>query len=178
MSDANEYESRLWRLLEGHKLTDLSQFHRRGFFDEVPLFSRESDLHFLPRDENEATKVLLRFALKFLQSVVAYERHPGGYFAAVTVWDFSDEPIVPNLFVWCDAVRGLEEKLALTVTKTPFAKRIKKQVPGLNLGASFDVLEDTSTVPDTPRVFIAPARSPYSGFASLDHFRKPVRAAK
>lgn len=127
---------------------------------------------------NEATKVLLRFALKFLQSVVAYERHPGGYFAAVIVWDFSDEPIVPNLFVWCDAVRGLKEKLALKATKTPFAERIKKWVAELSLGSPFDVLEDTSTVPDTSRVFIAPARPPYSGFASLGRFRMPVRAAK
>ena len=178
MSDANGYESRLWRLLEEQKLADLSQFHRRGFFDEVPLYSRESDIQFLPHDENEATKVLLGFALKFLQSVVAYERHPAGYFAAVTVWDFSDDPIVPNLFVWCDTVRGLEEKLALKATKTRFAKRIKKLVPGLGLGDPFDILEDTSTVPDTPRVVYLPARLPYPGFASLDHFRRPMRAAK
>jgi hypothetical protein len=46
------------------KLADLSQFHRRGAFDEVPLFSRECDITFLPQEGNGASEILLRFALK------------------------------------------------------------------------------------------------------------------
>ena len=88
MIDTDNYESRLWRLLEKGKLADLSQFHRPGFFDEVPLYSRESDVDFLPDDET-ANEVLLGFALKFLKSVIAYEQHRSGYFAAITVCDFT-----------------------------------------------------------------------------------------
>ena len=47
MNNGNNYESRLWGLLEEEKLADLSQFHQRGFFDEVPLYSREADIDFL-----------------------------------------------------------------------------------------------------------------------------------
>src|SRR5436190_537834 len=46
----------------------------------------------------------------------------------------------------------------------------------LRLGESLDVLEDTATSPETPRIFIAPARAPYPGFAVLDDFRQPVIA--
>src|SRR5437762_4130479 len=88
-NNANDYESRLWRLLEKEKLADLSQFHRHGFFDEVPLYSRESDISFLPGDKDEASAILLRFALKYLKSVVAYEEHQTGYFAAITVSSLS-----------------------------------------------------------------------------------------
>jgi hypothetical protein len=178
MSDINNYESRLWELLEAKKLADLSQFHRPGFFDEVPLYSRASDVDFLPRDENEANRVLLRFAVKYLKSVVAYEPHRTGYVAAITVWSFSDSPIVPNLFVWCGALRELKKKLALKVVATPFGKHLKKLVPRLNLGDHLEVLEQTSTVPDTIRVFIAPAKPPYHGFVTLDHFRRPARATR
>ena len=178
MSDINNYESRLWRLLEAKKLADLSQFHRPGFFDEVPLYSRASDVDFLPRDENEANGILLRFAVKFLKSVVAYEPHRTGYVAAITVWSFSDSPIVPNLFVWCGPLRELKKKLALKVVATPFGKRLKKLIPTLNLAERVEVLEQASAEPDTIRVFIGPARPPYQGFVTLDRFRRPARAAK
>jgi hypothetical protein len=178
MSDINNYESRLWRLLEEKKLADLSQFHQRGFFDEVPLYSRASDVDFLPDNENEANGVLLRFALKYLKSVVAHEPHRTGYVAAITVWSFSDSPIIPNLFIWCGAPRELKKKLALKAVATPFGKRLKKLVPRLIAGDQLEVLEQTSTVPDAIRVFIAPARAPYRGFVTLDRFRRPARASK
>ncbi len=171
MNKINSYESRLWNLLEEEKLADLSQFHQRGFFDEVPLYSRESDIDFLPGGANAASEILLRFALKFLKSVVAYEEHRTGYFAAVTIWGFSDAPLVPNLFVWCGAVRELVNKLTLNDVKTPFGKQIKRLVPRLRLSDQFEVLEDTSTNPDAARVFIAPAQPPYQGFMSLGTLR-------
>src|SRR5437867_1337302 len=95
----NHYEHRLWKLLEKEKLTDLSQFHADGTFDEVPLFSRESDIDFLPGNHAAASEILLRFALKFLNAVIAYEDHPAGYFAAITIWSGSADLVIPNLFV-------------------------------------------------------------------------------
>src|SRR5439155_22935048 len=88
----SQYENRLWKILEKEQLADLSQFHQRGVFDEFPLFSRESDIDFLLKEEGAAAgEVLLRFALKFLKAVIAYEEHRAGYFAAVTVWiNFAD----------------------------------------------------------------------------------------
>jgi hypothetical protein len=160
----NHNETRLWRLLEKEKLTDLSQFHEDGSFDEVPLFSRESDIEFLRREDDGASEVLLRFALKFLKSVIAYEEHPTGYFAAITVWSLPTDPLVPNLFVWCGDVRDLKEKLGLDAATTSFAKQIKKLVPKLGLGEKFEIREDTSTIPDATRVFIAPERPTYHGF--------------
>jgi hypothetical protein len=178
MIDISNTESRLWKLLEKEHLTDLSQFHQPGFFDEVPLYSRQSDVDFLPDDKNEANEILLRFALKFLKSVVAYEQHRTGYFAAITVWNFSDALLVPNLFVWCDALRGLKEKLTLQAVATSFGKEMKRLTPKLDRRQLFDVLEDASTLPETTRVFIALAQPPYSGLATLDSFRKLARTAK
>ena len=110
----------------------------------------------------------MEFALKFLKSVIAFEQHRGGYFSAITLWDFSDARFVPNLFVWCRAVRGLKEKLPLKQIKKPFSKRIMKLVSNLRLGDKFNVLEDSMTDPDTTRVFISLMVKPYEGFVTLD----------
>jgi hypothetical protein len=174
MRNGNHYESRLWKLLEQENLADLSQFHQRGFFDEVPLYSRSSDIDFLAGK----SEILLTFALKFLQSVIAYERHEKGYFAAITIWDFPAHPVVPNLFVWCDKPRALKAKLVLGSVRTPFAKRMRKLLGRSGFAEFFRILEDTSTTPEATRVFIAPARPPYTGFARLSAFRKPAVAAK
>jgi hypothetical protein len=178
MNDTSNYESRLWKLLEEKKLADLSQFHQQGFFDEVPLYSRESDVAFLPDDDNEANEILLRFALKFLKSVIAYEQHAPGYVAAITLWDYSDARFVPNLFVWHAPLRELKEKLVLKAVTTPFGKKIKKLSPRLKLRNQFEVLEDHSTVPDATRVFLGPVQPPYRGFVTLDRFRRPERVSK
>jgi hypothetical protein len=177
MKNTNSYESQLWNLLEEEKLADLSQFHQRGFFDEVPLYSQESAIDFLPHETNEASEILLRFALKFLKSVVAYEEHRTGYFAAITVWSLSVDPLVPHLFVWCGAVRELEDKLILNEVKTSFGKQMKRLVSKLRLSDHFEVLEDISTMPDATRVFIAPARPPYQGYAPLHIFRRPANVS-
>lgn len=178
MNPPNHDESRLWRLLEEKGLADLSQFHRRGFFDEIPLYTRRSEVDFLPSDEGEANAILLRFALKFLRAVVAYEPHRTGYFAAVTIWGFADVRLVPNLFVWCDGPRMSATMPVLKSVRTPFGKQIKKLIPRRNPGDSFEVLEETSTVPDAVRVFVAPAEPPYPGFVTLERFRGPARASK
>ena len=172
----SQYENQLWKLLEKEKLADLSQFHHRGF-DEVPLFSRESEIEFLLKEDG-ANEILLQFALKFLRAVIAYERHDTGYFAAITFWSISAEPLVPNLFVWCGDVRDLKKKLALDAPTTSFAKQIKMFVSKIKIGEKFIVREDTSTDPDATRVFIAPERLPYPGFVPLTKFRKRVQTAK
>jgi hypothetical protein len=178
MSTQNSYDSRLWTLLEKERLADLSQFHREGFFDEVPLYSREADLGFLSESKEGTKEILLRFALKFLKAVIAYEEHRAGYFAAITVWESETALPVPNLFVWCGPVRELQKQLTLNEVKTPFGRQIQKVVKAQHLGEPFEILEDTSTLPETARAFIAPAHIPYRGFAPLDRFRPPTRAAK
>ncbi len=159
------------------ELADLSQFHRPGFDDEVPLVSRELDLDFLPVGKKAANEILLAFALKFLNAVIAYEPHATGYFAAITIWRVAKGPLVPHLFVWCGALRELAEKLWLHALTTPFATQTKKLVKSLRLGEPFEVLEDTATIPKTPRVFIAPARPPYRGFAALETLCRPAKVA-
>ena len=87
MNNGNDYESKLWAVLAREHLVDLSQFHKRHFVDEVPLFSRESDIEFLSEyGTKRANSLLLNFALKFLKAVVSYEDHRSTYFAAITIW--------------------------------------------------------------------------------------------
>jgi hypothetical protein len=165
----HNYDARLWAVLEKGKLADLSQFHQDGFFDEVPLYSRKSDVDFLP-DGERGDEISLVFALKFLNSVIAYQPHRRAYFAAITVWDFSDDHIVPNLFAWCRPIRELDEKMSLRKITTAFGKRIRKFVSKSRPLDQFSLLEDVETDRDTTRVFIAPVVSPYGGFVTLDHF--------
>jgi len=106
------YDAKLWEVLEKRKMADLSQFHQQDFFDEAPLYTRRSDVDFLPNGET-ANEMLLGFALKFLNSVIAYEQHSKGYFAAITLWGFSDDRLVPNIFAWCRPVEESEGKLPL-----------------------------------------------------------------
>jgi len=47
MTVNGQYESKFWKILEKEGLADLSQFHRFGFFDEVPFYSRHSQVSFL-----------------------------------------------------------------------------------------------------------------------------------
>jgi hypothetical protein len=178
ISNISNYEPRLWRLLKENNLADLSQFHRQGFFDEVPLYSRASDVDFLPPDASEAGGILLWFALKYLKSVVAYEAHRKSYFAAITVWNFSDSPIVPNLFVWSGPLGKLKKRLTLKAVATPFGKQLRELVVRLKAGERAEVLEEAPTLPDTIRVFLGPARPPCQGFVTLDHFRRSANAAR
>jgi hypothetical protein len=174
MKTRAHYDSKFWEILEKERLVDLSQFHKPRFFDEVPLYSRESEISFLAECTSaQANSVLLQFALKFLRSVISYEEHRTPYFAAITIWNLSEaDAVVPNLFVWSGPVQQLKGKLKLDVPRTPFGKEMKRLVSKLRLRAPFEVLEDTSTTPDSSRVFIAPAKPPYQGFVPLDELRQ------
>ena len=180
MNNIANYESKFWDILAKEHLVDLSQFHRSRFFDEVPLFSRESDIAFLSKyTEDEASAILLGFALKFFNSVVSYEKHRAAYFAAITVWNYSAiDPCIPNLFVCSGCIPRLERKLVLNEPTTPFGKRIKGLVSGLHLGVRFEVLEDTSTDRDMQRVFISQLVQPYPSFVPLSKFRKALNPVK
>jgi hypothetical protein len=170
MRSENNLESKLWAVLAREHLVDLSQFHKNKFFDEIPLYSRDSDTDFLSGyTTSEADKVLLDFSLKFLRSVVSYQEHRTGYFAAITVWPPAEgSRLVPNLFVWCGSARALQRThLALEAPRTPFAKTIKRLALGRSHGTGFEVLEDTTTDPNESRVFISFAQPPYTGFISM-----------
>ena len=172
-----DFDAQLWNVLEKHKLGDLSQYHRPDFFDEAPLYTRKSDVGFLPSGAR-ANEIILRFALKFLSSVIAYERHTKSYFAAITIWDIGDSRIVPNIFAWCRPIEELEAKLDLKPTTAAFSKRIGKMIPKLGLSDRIKILEDAETELGSTRVFIGPMVAPYRGFFTLDHFRSPALHAK
>ena len=174
------YDSKLWEVLGKERLVDLSQFHKPRLFEEVPLYSRESEIAFLADcTKSRADGILLDFAVKFLRAVISYEEHRTPYFAAITVWNFTEtDPIVPNLFVWSGPVKPLKDKLRLDVPATHFGKRLQRLASRLRLRAPVDVLEDTLTTPDMSRVFIAPVKPPYGGFVPLDALRKDVPGAR
>jgi Immunity protein 15 len=202
MKNSNPYESKLKRLLQKEGFADLSQFHQQGFYDEVPLYSRYSDIAFLLELGTErANAVLLQFGIDFLEAIVAYEEHSKPYFAAVTVWKSAeDEPIVPNLFVWFDSALALPgkpitqppgtkssphgklgrlvERLKLQPPRTKFARGIKRLVAEVHLQPPLDILEDLSTAPKTSRVFIGNSVAPYPSFVVLDTFRKTASHVK
>lgn len=176
MKTETNYDSLFWEILAKERLVDLSQFHRTPFFEEVPLLSRASDLKFLAEhSEDEANAILLRFALKFLKSVLAYEEHGTPYFAAITVWSPSeDDLIVPNLFVWSGAIQELQERLTLHAATTPFGKKIARLIAKPRWRGRFEALEDTTTTPDMSRVFVAAAEPPYRSVVTLKKFRKQI----
>jgi hypothetical protein len=174
MKTRAHYDSKFWEILEKERLVDLSQFHKPRFFDEVPLYSRESEIAFLAEHTiTHADVIILGFAIKFLRAVISYDEHRTPYFAAITVWDVSEgDPIVPNLFVWSGPVQQLKDKLNLGVPITPFGKRMKRLVSKLRFRSRCEVLEDTSTTAEMSRVFIAPLKHSYQGFVALDELRK------
>lgn len=180
MNNIHNYESRFWEIIKRERLVDFSQFHKSGFFDEVPLFSRQTDLEFLAAlGRDRANAVLLTFALKYFTSVVSYEVHRTAFFAAITVWSSSEsDPLIPNLFVWSGQIRRLEKALVLHKAATPFGKRIRGLVSKLGLRRRFSTLEDTSTMPDMQRVFISQSIRPYPSFVPLSRFRKAFNPAK
>lgn len=170
-----DYESKLWKVLEKEGLADLSQFHRNGFFDEVPLYSRSADVSFLREfGRDKADSALLRFGLKFLKALTWYEVPERPFFAALTVWhNPDDELIVPNLFVCSGHVQEkVGDNLILHPVKAAASKRLEKLLSKLQLIESHQVLEDTATAPGTTRVFIGYPISPYPNVIPLHAFEE------
>lgn len=175
MNTEKAIESKLWRNLEKNGIADLSQYHQPHVCDEVPLVLRAADIGFLANySRDDASAILLRFALKFLKSVISYEEHHTPYFASITVAEQSaDDPFIPHVFVWSDPALELYENLKLSEPTTAFGKKVKRLVMHLELPDIYGIYEDTLTTPDSTRVFIAPLHPPYPGFVPIYMFCKP-----
>ncbi len=175
MTVNGQYESKFWKILEKEGLADLSQFHRFGFFDEVPFYSRLSQVSFLRGlSRDGADRVLLKFALKFLKALIWYETPQWPFLASITVWNESeDEPIVPSLFICSGNVtEHLGERLALRQPKKAATKRIRALVKQLRMVDALNVLEDDSTMADRTRAFVGYTVPPYPNIVPLHVFEK------
>jgi hypothetical protein len=175
-----EYDSQLWKVLDNQGLADPSQYHKPGFFDEVPLYSRFADVLFLRKLHNKdaADSVLLDFALRFLSSVVSIGQSSHPFFAAITIWTNPyDEFIVPNLFVCCGDFSRLIGHLFLHEVKTSGSKKVQKLLSKVPVGPLFLAFEDSSTVPEMPRVMIIPRAQEMALFAFGAMMRSSSHAA-
>ena len=174
------YDSALWKALEKNRLADLSQYHATPMFEEVPLYSRLSDISFLSDlSTDEMNQILLGLSLKFLSSVIAYEVHRTAYLAAISVWDFSEnDPIVPNLFVWSGPAQKLRDTLVLGKAKSSFARRIKRLAAQHHSQGAIEVFEETPVLNETFRVFLGPTAPPYKSFLPLATLLAPTGSEK
>jgi hypothetical protein len=181
MKPNGDYESKLWKVVEKEGLADLSQYHRDGYFDEAPLYSRFKDVAFLREFGSEqADAALLRFALKFLKALIWYEIPEQPFLAALTIWNNpDDELIVPNLFVCSGIVqKWVGDNLALHPAKAAGSKRIEKLLSRLHMVEPFQALEDSSTELDMTRVFIGYSIPPYPNVVPLHALAKGVVSSR
>ena len=178
MNNLNKFESQLWRVLESDRLSDLSQFHKSNFHDEVPLYSRFDQIDFLadfPRQQLD--EILVAFSIRFLRAVVSYQEHKTPYFAAITIWDFlDDQSVVPNIFFWSDHMKALQNSLSLNPVGTSWGKRIQSAVAGEDFSQKLIVLEDDRTMPSSSRLFISYRKPPYKTFVPLSRFRNKAKS--
>lgn len=161
-------------VLQAENLTDLSQFCTSAFCDEVPLYSRYSQLSFMDQlsleDRNAS---LLASAIDFLQRLIRQSKSTLPFFAAITIWQDEDsDPIVPNVFV-CnqEPVKSLES-LKLHEPATPFSVSIGRLLSKAIPAGDYRLLEDVETLPDSVRVFVGPKTPPYGAFVTLDAFQR------
>jgi hypothetical protein len=178
MKHNGEFESRMWRVLEKEKLADLSQYHRPGFFDEVPLYSRFADVSFLSRlNRDQADAFLLSFGIKFLKALIWYEIPRQPFVASLTIWNNPDDSlIVPHVLVCSGQVRKrLAERLALHPVRGAPAKRILRLFSRLRFPDPLQVLEDHSTSMEMSRVFIGYKTAPFPKMIPIQSFERKSR---
>ncbi len=171
MTGNGDFESKLWKVLEKEQLADLSQYHRFGFFDEVPLYSRLSQVSFLSNlGREKANGVLLAFGIKFLNALVGYDAPQWPFLASLTIWDEAGEGlIVPNIFVCSGPVEEeLRSQLRLHAVKAAFSRRIKKLLTRLRMTDLFQVLEDDSTLAEMTRAFIGHKSALHTNMVTID----------
>lgn len=150
-------------LFQRRGLDDYAVFSARDFCDEVPLYARFDEisfLHSLPTDQ--ANAVLLRAGLDYLDALVARDRPPAPFVAALTIWDGGDaDPIVPRIFVCNDIEKHeLRRNLVLEAPRTQFVRTIAKIIETVRPGR-FEVFEDDETCLDALRAVVGhrvPAR--------------------
>jgi len=176
-----EFESQMWRVLEKENLANLAQYHRPGFFDEVPLYSRFADVSFLSRlKRDQADVFLLSFGIKFLKALIWYEIPRQPFLASLTIWhNPEDSLIVPHILVCSGKVQQrLGERLALQKVQGESAKRVLRLFSRLQLPDPLQVLEDRGTTTEMSRVFIGYKKAPYPKVIPIQRFERkspPIR---
>jgi hypothetical protein len=173
----HEFQHDMWQVIRSEQLTDLSQFHRPNFHDEVPLYSRYEQLVFLRHlSIQDIDQVLIAFSVRFLRAVVSYQETRTPYFAAITVWNLSDhEAIVPSLFFWSGQIKPLKQALSLKPVVNDWGKRLQNIVEEEDMSKKLLVLQDVDTEPGVSRVFISYKKPPYKAFVPLGRFQEKVR---
>ena len=147
-------------ILAEEGLLNLSQFDEPGFFDELPLYSRISQLEFLLDGgtplSGDIDRAVIAFSLDYLDLLLQDARPRGSFLAALTFLKPSkDDPIVPSIFVCQGHVEErLVGRLVLDAPKDPLAEDVKAHLAGPGDSVSYDVLQDTRTVPGECRVFV------------------------
>jgi hypothetical protein len=164
--------SGFYKVLKAEGLEDLSQFCKHEFCDEVPLYSRYTQVASLDDLElEEANPVLLDLGLNFLENIVKKSSPEHPFFAALTVWEEEgDEPIVPRIFICNKEPKGQLKQLVLHRPSTAFSKKIRKLLMEITPAGKYQVFEDDETLPDKARVFIGQRRPPYPAFVILRSF--------
>jgi hypothetical protein len=165
----------MWGILEKENLADLSQYHRPGFFDEVPLFSHFADVSFLNRyDRDSGDEFLLSFGIKFLKALIWYEIPRQSFLASLTIWNHPDDAfIVPHVLVCSGQVRKrLGERLQLQDVQAEPAKRIQRLFLRLRLPDPLQILEERSTTAEMSRVFIGYKTAPYAKVIPIHTFEQ------
>jgi len=156
MIAASTYDRFRQRVLQRERLADMSRFYRSGFFDELPLYSRYSQIEPLVRDSTSPDAALLNLALEYLEEVLTYGRATRPFLAAITFLDDKDfDYLVPNVLICHGQVRRRLRNLRLQEPSTRFAKRMRETLRQIDPNADFQIFEDTQSVPGHVRVLIS-----------------------
>ena len=143
------YEKFRRRVLAKERLDDMSVFFEPGFFDEIPLYSRYAQIEPFISNADSPEGVLVGLAIACLEEIVGRSKPRAMFLAAITILDDKDfDQIVPNVFVCHGQVRQRLRGLSLHAPSTSFGNRMASILRRLDRRHKFQLLEDTSTVPD------------------------------
>jgi hypothetical protein len=178
-----KYAGSFRRVLEMEGLLDVSQFDQPGFFDEIPLYSRTSQLSFLPglaaRRYAEIDRLLLEFSLNYLDWLLLYARPREPLFAALTFFKPGRaDPMVPSIFVCHGKVEeNLLGHLSLQAPRSPLASRLKKDMTRTGDTNRYIVLQDDTTISGEVRVFVGERSSVNLCMVTIDELKADLAAS-
>jgi hypothetical protein len=158
-------------VLKAERLADIpSSFRDPAFCDEVPLYSRYTQVDFL-KQYGEVDRLLLELSLEYLQRVksAGSTNKPERFIAVTIIRDDVKECIVPHIFICNSNARTRLKDLHLSPPSKGLGKYIEGLVETAGHPQDYSVLEDRATVPDHVRVFVS-YRSPPQGVVSLEAF--------
>jgi Immunity protein 15 len=138
-------------------LDDLSVLTDVDFFDEVPFFTRASDVSFLERlGRDGAEKLLIEFALEYLRNLIQHNNSRSDMLAAITIVDHGKRDIlVPNIFVCNGRIEDLaENRFTLNAPRSAFAEKITSLVGQCDVNGHHQIFEDRKSISRRVRVFI------------------------